>query len=418
MPRLSFCLVVEVGLHLGELLSSGVVLLEARCACGCGAPFARTPPVLRLSHRLSVRRACCHSSTHFQPSSNRHVVSYLSQRPQLSQKARTQPFVLRLRGTSAIRRVQFVHVSSTVGNPTHTQLIQNRPPTIPQPRNSHSPTAATFARLHGASAALVWTQLPWTTRFAHGYLRARAKVHSPRVVEARRARQRALATPTDGLRPHFATSTLFQPLYIRFPIPHKPSETSTHPQPSFIRHLNHSPTTFQPPLVRFSPVVRPTFCRTHSPTSHPHFTYSAHTTPSSIRRADLRQLSVNHHTTTPQPSSNHHPHAPRPRLLQSAATRTVILIPLTPLQDALQPCPNTEKAGRPKPARPGARETRAAAAYSTTSLIGTLSVSESTSGSMFVRLKLSSAAYSPGSSGACSSVTFATPPASSPNVAG
>ena len=128
---------------------------------------------------------------------------------------------------------------------------------------------------------------------------------------------------------------------------------------------------------------------------------------------------INHFPTIFLSPSNHHPHAPRPSLLPSAATRQdILIIPPTPLQDALQPCPNTEKAGGPKPARPGARETRAAAAYSTTSLIGTLSVSESTSGSMFVRLKLSSASYSPASSGACSIVTTAEPPVMAPNAAG
>ena len=62
---------VSLALHLSALLSSGVVLLEAHC--GCGVPCARTPPVLRLSHRLSFRRACCHSPTHLQPSFNRHT---------------------------------------------------------------------------------------------------------------------------------------------------------------------------------------------------------------------------------------------------------------------------------------------------------------------------------------------------------
>ena len=60
MPRLSFCLYVSAVLHLSALLSSGVVLLEAGCACGCGAPFARTPPVLRFSNqhcRLSHRHS-------------------------------------------------------------------------------------------------------------------------------------------------------------------------------------------------------------------------------------------------------------------------------------------------------------------------------------------------------------------------
>ena len=116
-----------------------------------------------------------------------------------------------------------------------------------------------------------------------------------------------------------------------------------HPQPSFNRHLNHSPTTFQPPLVRFSPVVRPTFCRTHSPTSHPHFTYSAHTIPSPIRRADYPQPSfnrhLNHSPTTFQPPSNHHPHAHRPSLLPSVATRQDILIPPTPPPSPMsRPC--------------------------------------------------------------------------------
>ena len=55
-----------------------------------------------------------------------------------------------------------------------------------------------------------------------------------------------------------------------------PSATVRHPPPQ--PFSNRLTTTFQPPLVRFSQGVRPTFCRTHSPTSHPHFTYSAHTT--------------------------------------------------------------------------------------------------------------------------------------------
>ena len=69
---------VSLALHLSALLSSGVVLLEARCACG--VPCARTPPVLRfsnqhrrLSHRLSVCRACYRSPAHPQPSFNRHT---------------------------------------------------------------------------------------------------------------------------------------------------------------------------------------------------------------------------------------------------------------------------------------------------------------------------------------------------------
>ena len=208
----------------GELGEEIVVLLEARCACGCGAPFARTPPVLRfsnqhcrLSHRLSVCRACYRSPAHLQTSFNRCVASCLSQQSQSSPKARTLLFVHRLRGTS--------------------------------------------------------------TRLS-------------------------------------ATSSTIQPLYNRFSTPRQLSETSTHQQPSFNRHLNHSPTTFQPPLVRFSPVVRPTFCRTHSPTSHPHFTYSAHITPSPIRRADLRQPSFNHHLnhspTTFQPPPTRSSPSPPP----------------------------------------------------------------------------------------------------------
>ena len=80
------------------------------------------------------------------------------------------------------------------------------------------------------------------------------------------------------------------------------------------------------------------------------------------------------------------------------------------------------RAGRSPPAHVPARRAVCGVCprrrYATTRVNGTRSVSESTSGSTFVRLKLSSAAYSPGSSGAWSSVTFATPPASSPNVAG
>ena len=95
--------------------------------------------------------------------------------------------------------------------------------------------------------------------------------------------------------------------------------------------FNHSPTAFQPPVVRFSPLVRPTFCRTHSPTSHPHFTYSAHTThPPRRHSATVLQPPNNQFPIIFQSPLNHHSHAPRPRLLPSAATRTDILFPPTP----------------------------------------------------------------------------------------
>ena len=128
--------------------------------------------------------------------------------------------------------------------------------------------------------------MPWTTwgRFAHNSPRARVKVHLPRVLESRSVGQRALAPPTDGHPPafrnpqrqfsHYATAfrprydatnrhstTTFsqpfaQPSNNRFLAPRQPSETSTHSQPSFNRHvtasqsqprLNCFPITFQPP---------------------------------------------------------------------------------------------------------------------------------------------------------------------------
>jgi hypothetical protein len=95
----------------------------------------------------------------------------------------------------------------------------------------------------------------------------------------------------------------------------------------------------------------------HPPVSRqPHRQFNHYTTASQLR-ANCRKLQPIHNrpstatSTILQPPSNHHPHAPRPSLLPSAATRQDILIPPTPLQDALQPCPNTEKAGGPKPAR-------------------------------------------------------------------
>ena len=64
--------------------------------------------------------------------------------------------------------------------------------------------------------------------------------------------------------------------------PFKPSGTSTHPQPSFNRlaYLSMDMSVIRPLLARCSSSqgFRPTFCRTHSPASQPHFTYSAHTT--------------------------------------------------------------------------------------------------------------------------------------------
>ena len=101
-----------------------------------------------------------------------------------------------------------------------------------------------------------------------------------------------------------------------------------------------------------SPLVRPTFCRTHSPTSHPHFTYSAHTThPPRRHSATVLQPPNNQFPIIFQSPLNHPSLAPRPRLVPSAATRTDIPIPPPTRQHNLQPCPNTEKAGGPKPAR-------------------------------------------------------------------
>jgi len=67
----------------------------------------------------------------------------------------------------------------------------------------------------------------------------------------------------------------------------------------------------------------------------PHRQFNHYTTASQPRtnHRQLQPIRNRPSTATPtifQSSSNHHPHAPRPRLIPSAATRTVILFPPTP----------------------------------------------------------------------------------------
>ena len=117
MPRLSFCLYVSAVLHLSALLSSGVVLLEAGCACGCGAPFARTPPVLRFSNqhcRLSHR----HSS------SFRRRVLY-----QKKSSAWARP---RSSSVSLPRLLPFASPSSTIFQPPRCVLSVSAVPVVPE----------------------------------------------------------------------------------------------------------------------------------------------------------------------------------------------------------------------------------------------------------------------------------------------
>ena len=76
--------------------------------------------------------------------------------------------------------------------------------------------------------------------------------------------------------------------------------------------FNHSPTAFQPPVVRFSPLVRPTFCRAHSPASHPHFTYSC------THHPPAAQTFGNRPSTAQQPIPNHLPIAFKPPISRSS----------------------------------------------------------------------------------------------------
>jgi hypothetical protein len=127
--------------------------------------------------------------------------------------------------------------------------------------------------------------------------------------------------------------------------PTQTQPSSTVLQPPHHPFSNRLPTATRPLLVSPSSATQYSSADGHPPASwQPQRQFNHHTTAIQPRtnHRKLQPIPNRPSTTTPtifQSPSNHHPHAPRPRLLPSAATRQDILIPPTPPPSPMpRPC--------------------------------------------------------------------------------
>jgi hypothetical protein len=168
-----------------------------------------------------------------------------------------------------------------------------------------------------------------------------------------------LRRPRTDIRPPLGNlndnSTVIQPLSNPAPTIGNFNQSPTVLQPPHQPSFNRLPTTSPvrpwvcPSFVRFSSVVRPTFCRTHSPTPHPLFTYSApNNHPATLLTSIFhpQRLSVRGPVRHASAASQHHSVGSPPRQSSGRTANDAVLGIRGDAEQSLATCPCTRQEAR------------------------------------------------------------------------